>query len=84
MGESVDRSFRQRGRGVLGNFFRSLVAAKPRWVSILHPVNDNHVTSLTHLLGFDHRVGLEFLLATGLIKKGSIRNPDGYAVVPIE
>ena len=39
---------------------------------------------MTYLLGFDHQVGLEFLLVTGLIKKGSIRNPLGYSVLPNE
>ena len=39
---------------------------------------------MTYLLGFNHQVGLEFLLVTGLIKKGSIRNPLGYSVLPNE
>jgi hypothetical protein len=65
-------------------FFRSLSSAKPRWVSILHPVNGSEESCLTHLLGFEHHVGLQYLVVTGLIEKGSIQNPVGYVVVPHE
>jgi hypothetical protein len=63
--------------------FFSFSTAKPWWVSILHPNNGSEESSLTHLLGFEHHVGLQFLMVTGLIKK-SIQNPAGYAAVPHE
>jgi len=71
-------------RASLSDFFRSLSSAKPRWVSILHPVNGSEESCLTHLLGFEHHVGLQYLVVTGLIEKGSIQNPVGYVVVPHE
>ena len=48
--------------------FRALESTEPRWVSIIHPVKDIKTTSLSHLLGFEHQVGLEFLCSTGLVK----------------
>jgi hypothetical protein len=50
-------------------FFRSLSSEKPQWVSILDPVNDDKESFLTHLLGFEHNAGLEFLVVIGLKKK---------------
>ncbi len=49
-------------------FFRSLSSEKPQWVSILDPVNDDKESFLTHLLGFEHNAGLEFLVVIGLKK----------------
>jgi hypothetical protein len=73
--------FRERCRALLGVFFRSLSSTKPRWVSILHPVGDGKVSCLTQLLGFEHSVGLQFLMVTGLIKKGNPKHQDAYAVL---
>jgi hypothetical protein len=39
---------------------------------------------LNDLLGFEHEAGINFLLITGLIKRGSIRDPNGYSVIPSE
>jgi hypothetical protein len=61
-----------------------LPSAKPQWISNLHPVIGSEESCLTHLLGFEHHVGLQFVVVMGLIKKGSIRNSAGYAVLPHE
>ena len=39
---------------------------------------------MNHLLGFEHEAGINFLLITGLIKRGSIRDPNGNSVIPSE
>ena len=55
----------------------------PWWVSILHPVNGDQSTTLTSLLGYEHKLGLEFLVGTGLVRRGHQENPS-YAVVKKE
>ncbi len=41
-------------------------------------------TCLTHFLGFDHSVGIEFLYLTGLLKIGNSRNPQATVVIQSE
>jgi hypothetical protein len=81
---SYSHSLRLSSRQLLGALFRSLEAADPRRVSIIHPVQDIKETSLSYLLGFEHQVGLEFLYSTGLVKKGNRRSPLSCAVVLAE
>jgi hypothetical protein len=76
------RSCRHRCRKHLGDFFHLLLAAKPRWVSMLHPVNGDPKSCLTHLLGFEHIAGLQFLVLTGLISRSP--KSDTFSVVPNE
>ena len=76
-------SFRQQNRQILGSFLRSLEHLDPWWVSIISPVNGDYSTTLTSILGYEHNVGLEFLVGTGLIKRVSQVTPS-YAVVQAE
>jgi len=78
---SVDngRSLRHLSRQLLGIFFRSLENLKPWWVSIVSPINGDEATMLTHLLGFEHHVGLQFLCSAGLLKNGPRK--DSYSVL---
>jgi hypothetical protein len=55
----------------------------PWWVSIISPVNCDHSTTLTSLLGYEHKVGLEFLVSTGLVKLINQDKPS-YLVVLAE
>ncbi len=52
-------------------------------VSIKSPVNGDHSTILSSILGYEHKVGLEFLVGTGLIKHVSQVTPS-YSVVQAE
>jgi hypothetical protein len=54
----------------LVTFFCAFEKDDPWWVSI-HPVNGDHKTSLIYSLGFEHSVGVQFLL----LKEGHSRNP---------
>jgi hypothetical protein len=76
-------SFRQQNRQFLGSFFRSLEHLDPWWVSITSPVNGDQSTTLTSLLGYEHMVGLEFLVSTGLVKRINQEKPS-YLVVLAE
>jgi hypothetical protein len=75
--ESVSHNFCQCTCEFLGNFFVFSSSCKA-------PMGFHLKPCLIHLLRCEHHMGLEFLLATGLIKKGSIQIPNGYAVVPTE
>ena len=81
---SKSRSLRRRCRKLLGNFFREVQNEHPWWVSLHAPVNGEMQTCLTHFLGFQHSVGVEFLCTTGLLKVGNSRNPHSTVVVPNE
>ncbi len=41
-------------------------------------------TCLTHFLGFDHSVGIEFLCLAGLLKVGNSKNPQASVVIQSE
>ena len=67
---AVTSSLHQQNRQILGSFLRSLENLDPWWVSVVSPVNGDDTTTLTHLLGFEHLVGLQFMVSTGLLKHG--------------
>jgi hypothetical protein len=46
-------------------------------------VNGDHSTKLSSVLGYEHEVGLEFLVGTGLIIRRHEQNPS-YSVVKKE
>jgi hypothetical protein len=75
---------RQHFRQLLGNFFRSLLDEDPWWVSLNEPVGNDATTCLTHYLGFEHPIGVQFLCSTGLLKVGNSRNPNATVVVKAE
>lgn len=81
---SKSHSLRHRCRQLLGNFFRALQNEDPWWVSLHEPVNGEMQTCITHFLGFEHAVGVEFLCTTGLLKVGNSRNPHITVVVQSE
>lgn len=83
MSELTPLSYRHQTRHILAAFFRSLENVDPWWVSILHPINGDQSTTLTSLLGYEHKLGLEFLVGTGLVRRGHQENPS-YAVVKKE
>jgi hypothetical protein len=83
MSELTPLSYRHQTRHILAAFFQSLENVDPWWVSILHPVNGDQSTTLTSLLGYEHKLGLEFLVGTGLVRRGHQENPS-YAVVKKE
>ena len=74
-------SFQQQCRRLLGSFFRSLESSVPWFISIGHPVNGIENTCLTHLLGFRHEVGVDFLSSIGLLRRGHSRSPSAITVV---
>jgi len=76
-------SYRHQSRHILASFFRSLENVDPWWVSIDCPVNGDHSTKLSSVLGYEHEVGLEFLVGTGLIIRRHEQNPS-YSVVKKE
>jgi len=78
------RSFRQRCRHALGNFFHSFQKDQPRWISISKPVAGDEKNWINYLLGFDQKTAVQFLLSTGLIKEGHSRNPSAIVVVTAE
>jgi hypothetical protein len=49
----------------------------------MSPVNGDNSTTLTSFLGFEHQVGLQFLVGTSLIKRSSGEQPS-YLVVQKE
>ncbi len=73
---SLDKSLslRRLSRQLLGSFFQDLANVDPWWVSIVSAVDGDQNTTLTHLLGFEHQVGLEFLCSAGLLKSGPKNN----------
>ena len=83
MSELTPLSYCHQTRHILAAFFRSLENVDPWWVSILHPINGDQSTTLTSLLGYEHKLGLEFLVGTGLVRRGHQENPS-YAVVKKE
>ena len=78
------RSFRQRCRHALGNFFHSFQKDQPRWISISKPVAGDEKNWINYLLGFDQKTAVQFLISTGLIKEGHSRNPSAIVVVTAE
>jgi hypothetical protein len=64
--DPISFSYRQQNRQILATFFHSLEYLDPWWVSIVSPVNGDHSTTLTSILGFEHQVDLDFLAGTGL------------------
>jgi len=67
--------FCQQNRQILGSFLHSLEHLDPWWISILSSENGDNSTTLTSLLGFEHQVGLQFLVGTGLIKSSRGEQP---------
>ncbi len=55
----------------------------PWWVSVVSPVNGDRTTTLTYLLGFEHEVGLEFLVGTELLKHET-QNTPSFSVMQAE
>jgi hypothetical protein len=47
-------------------------------------VGNDATTCLTHYLGFEHPIGVQFLCSTGLLKVGNSRNPNATVVVKVE
>lgn len=47
------------------------------------PVNSDHLTTLSSVLGFEHHIGLQFLAGTGLIKLHDEKT-QSYSVVQAE
>jgi hypothetical protein len=80
---SKSHSLRHRCRQ-LKAFFCELQNEFPWWVSLHESVNGEMQTCLTHFLGFQHSVGVEFLCTIGLLKVGNSRNPHSTVVVPSE
>jgi hypothetical protein len=76
-------SYRQQLRQLLGSFLQSLEHLDPWWVSIVIPVNGDHLTTLSSVLGFEYHVGLQFLAGTGLIKLHNEKTQT-YSVVQAE
>jgi hypothetical protein len=78
---TITYSFQQQCRQLLGSFFRSLERSIPWFISIGNPVNGVGNTCLTHLLGFHHEVGVDFLCSIGLLRHGHSRSPNAITVV---
>lgn len=68
----------------LAFFFRSLLNEDPWWVSLNEPVNNDATTCITHYLGFDYHIGVQFLCMAGLSKVGNSRNLSATVVVKEE
>jgi hypothetical protein len=83
MSESTPLSYRHQTRHILAAFFRSLENVNPWWISIVRPVKGDQSTTLSSLLGYEHEVGLEFLVGTGLLRRGNQSNAS-YAMVKKE
>jgi hypothetical protein len=47
------------------------------------PVDGDHLTTLSSVLGFEHHVGLQFLAGTGLIKLLN-KKTQSYSVIQTE
>jgi hypothetical protein len=80
---AVTSSLRQQNRQILGSFLLSLEDLDPWWVSVVSPVNGDDTTTLTHLLGFEHLVGLQFMVSTGLLKCG-LNNSQSFSAMQAE
>jgi hypothetical protein len=76
-------SFCQQNHQILSFFLRSLEHLDPWWVSIISPVSGDHSTTITSILGYEHKVGLEFRVGAGLLKRVNQDKPS-YLVIQAE
>jgi hypothetical protein len=78
---TITYSFQQQCHQLLGSLFHSLKSSIPWFISTGNPVNGVENTCLTHLLGFNHEVGVDFLCSIRFLRHGHSRSPRATTVV---